>query len=200
MKNINFKNREDFIYDVSDRFDELYDLDKHNDIAIIAKYEDARRIIKLLLCIGYDLNSIDIHDDLYNGYTDEYIISIANIDGSIEIWCEPMKRGNEYITDESSLIYIMDNCSSKVIPYCKGDAVYEVSIGEERKCNCVGDNNCLSDSEYTYISRGNDGIPTGFRKSWWSEEDGVTCFSSYSHYSNDIDVLRDIAKEFDVKL
>lgn len=185
----------DRIIDTLNSFENEYD-----DLSIIAKYEDARQIIKELVQCGFDLKSIRIEDEECDGYDSEYIISISYSVDNYEIWCEPMLRDTGYLTCDSNATYIVDNCSSKVIPYCKGDTVYEVSIGEERKCNCVGDNNCLSDSEYTYISRGNDGIPTGFRKSWWSEEDGVTCFSSYSHYSNDIDVLRDIAKEFDVKL
>lgn len=61
---------------------------------------------------------------------------------------------------------------------------------------------CLdtNDSESTYVSRDKDGKPLGFTKSWSTSEDGITCYSSYSHYSNDVEMLKDIASKFGVKL
>ena len=67
----------------------------------------------------------------WENYHDEYLISLNN-DG---IWCEPMKLDGKYLTDESTITYILDNCSSKVIPYCKGKTVYEVTVGED-DCSC----------------------------------------------------------------
>ena len=60
MKNIYFDDFEDFACTVADTYDAL-DYDEE-DVAIIAKYEEARQIIKELLCLGYDLHSIDIDD------------------------------------------------------------------------------------------------------------------------------------------
>ena len=123
MKNLYFDDFEDFSCAVVDTYDAL-DYDEE-DVAIIAKYEEARQIVKELACIGYDLHSIDI-DDEFDGYNAEYIITLYDN----EIFCEPMLRENEYITDDSPVMYILDNCSSKVIPYCKGKTVYEVSVGD----------------------------------------------------------------------
>ena len=48
-----------------------------------------------------------------------------------------MLRENGYLTDESPVIYVLDNCSSKVIPHCKGKTVYEVTVGiEDNECEC----------------------------------------------------------------
>lgn len=47
-----------------------------------------------------------------------------------------MLRENGYLTDDSPVMYILDNCSSKVIPYCKGKTVYEVTVGEIEDCDC----------------------------------------------------------------
>ena len=53
------------------------------------------------------------------------------------IWIEKFKRENGYYEDESTITYILDNCSSKVIPYCKGKTVYEVTVGiDEDECGC----------------------------------------------------------------
>ena len=125
MKNLYFDDFEDFSCAVVDTYDAL-DYDEE-DVAIIAKYEEARQIVKELACIGYDLHSIDI-DDEFDGYNAEYIITLYDN----EIFCEPMLRENEYITDDSPVMYILDNCSSKVIPYCKGKIVYEVTERAER--------------------------------------------------------------------
>ena len=129
MKNLYFDDFEDFSCVIADTYDAL-DYDEE-DVAIIAKYEEARQIIKELLCLGYDINSLEIHDELWENYNSEFIISLY--DNSI--WCEPMLRENGYFEDDSPVIYVLDNCSSKVIPYCKGKTVYEVSVGDD-ECNC----------------------------------------------------------------
>lgn len=137
MDNLYFNDYEDFACDVADKYESIKD-DEYNDIAVVAKYEEARRLIKELLCIGYDLHSIEMHDDEWDGYDSEYIVSLYDN----EIWCEPMKRENGYITDDSPVIYILNNCSSKVISYCEGNNVYEVSISDD------------SDEEHDYTVNG----------------------------------------------
>ena len=130
MENLYFDDFEDFSCAIADTYDAL-DYDEE-DVAIIAKYEEARQIIKELLCLGYDIHSVEIHDYLWENYDAEFIISLY--DNSI--WCEPMLRENGYIEDDSPVIYVLDNCSSKVIPYCKGKTVYEVSVGDDECDDC----------------------------------------------------------------
>ena len=131
MRNLYFDDFEDLACDIADTYDVL-DYDEEEDIAIIAKYEEARQIIKELLCLGYDIHSVEIHDDLWENYDAEYVISLYDN----EVWCEPMLRENGYIEEYAPVIYVLDNCSSKVIPYCKGKTVYEVSIDEDDECGC----------------------------------------------------------------
>lgn len=127
MKQIHFNNYKDLASDISDKYDSLKSDDEYKDVSVIAKYEESRHIVKELLFIGYDIHSILMHDVEYDGYDNEYIISLFDN----EIWVEPMLRDNGYISDDSPIMYVLDNCSSKVIPYCKGKTVYEVAIGEE---------------------------------------------------------------------
>ena len=134
MKNLYFDNFEDFSCAVADRFDELYK-ENFEDIAVIAKPDEAKEIFKELVCMGYDICNITYERIDWDGYDDEYILSM-NHDG---IWLEKFKREDgKYLTDESTITYILDNCSSKVIPYCKGKNVYEVSVGidEDDECDC----------------------------------------------------------------
>ena len=130
MKNLYFDDFEDLACDITDTYDSL-DGEDFEDVAIIAKYEEARQIIKELLCLGYDIHSVEIHDDLWENYDAEYVISLY--DNSI--WCEPMLKENGYIEEYAPVIYVLDNCSSKVIPYCKGENVYEVTVGDD-ECGC----------------------------------------------------------------
>ena len=149
MKNLYFNDFEDLACSVSDTYASLKD-EGFDDIAIIAKYEEAKHIIKNLLCIGYDVHSIEIHDYLWDNYDAEFVISLYDN----KVWCEPFLRENGYINEESPVIYILDNCSSKVIPHCKGKNVYEVSVGiGEDYCNNHSECACKKDEKPTTASK-----------------------------------------------
>ena len=137
MKNLYFDNFEEFSCVIADRFDELYK-ENFEDIAVIAKPDEAKEIFKELVCMGYDICNITYERIDWDGYDDEYILSM-NHDG---IWLEKFKREDgKYLTDESTITYILDNCSSKVIPYCKGKIVYEVTVGKD-ECGCNDCEDC----------------------------------------------------------
>ena len=127
MKNLYFDDFEDLACAVADNFDEL-NKEKFEDIAVIAKPDETKEIFKELVCMGYDICNITYERIDWDFYDDEYILSM-NHDG---IWLEKFKRedGN-FLTDISTITYILDNCSSAVIPYCKGKTVYEVSVGDD---------------------------------------------------------------------
>ena len=59
-----------------------------SDISFIAKYDEAKEIISYLCKLEYDIAFCQLADPEYDGYIDEYIITIY--DG--EIWCEPLKE------------------------------------------------------------------------------------------------------------
>ena len=141
MQNIYFDDYSDLACDIADKFDMVKE--NFEDIAVIAKPDDVKEIFKELVCIGYDICNITYERIDWDGYDDEYILSM-NHDG---IWLEKFKREDgKYLIDESTITYILDNCSSKVIPYCKGKIVYEVSIGDECDCaECCGCCECDND-------------------------------------------------------
>ena len=152
MKNLYFDDFEDLACDIADNFDMVKD--DFGDIAIIAKYEEAKEIIAKLSCIGYSLESIRMSRPECKNYHEEYLISLNN-DG---IWCEEMKSDGKYLTDESTITYILDNCSSKVIPYCKEKIVYEVTIGDDEddcdssECACKKDEKPTTSKESYFIN------------------------------------------------
>ena len=137
MKNLYFDNFEDLACDIADKFDRL-DKENFEDIAVIAKPDEVKEIFKELVCMGYDICNITYERIDWDGYDDEYILSM-NHNG---IWLEKFKREDgKYLTDESTITYILDNCSSKVIPYCKGKIVYEVTVGDY-ECGCDDCDDC----------------------------------------------------------
>lgn len=139
MKNIYFDDFEDFSCVIADKFDRL-DKENFEDIAVIAKPDEVKEIFKELVCIGYDICNITYERIDWDGYDDEYILSM-NHEG---IWLEKFKiEEDKYLTDESTITYILDNCSSKVIPYCKGKNVYEVTVGDD-ECSCDECEECLT--------------------------------------------------------
>ena len=141
MRNLYFDDFEDLACDIADRFDRL-DKEEFEDIAVIAKPNEVKEIFKELVCMGYDICNITYEHIDWDGYDDEYILSM-NHDG---IWLEKFKREDgKYLTDESTITYILDNCSSKVIPCCKGKNVYEVTVGiDEDDCDCDDCEKCFT--------------------------------------------------------
>lgn len=141
MERLEFNDYEEFACEVADTFDSIRQNDDFDDIAIIAHYDDAKQIIREILCFGYDINSIELKDPKL-GYDDvPYVISVCGIDSENEVWCEPMIRNNgKYIDDESSIIYVLDNCSSEVLKHLDSECIFEVGIGDEcsyDKCECA---------------------------------------------------------------
>ena len=153
MERLEFNDYEEFACEVADTFDYIRKNDDFDDIAIIAHYDEAKHIIREILCLGYDLNSIELKDPEL-GYDDvPYIISVCGIDSEHEVWCEPMIRDNgEYIYDESSVIYVLDNCSSEVLKHLDSECIFEVGIGDD-ECSCDEcDCTCKKDEKPTTTS------------------------------------------------
>lgn len=180
MKRIEFDTYEDFVCEVVDKLEVVREIDEYGGISIIAKYNEANNIIKELICMEYDIASIHIENEEYGEYCDEYIISI-NVGENMRVWCEPFKRDDKYITDESTITFVMDDCSSACVPNCKGKVVLEVGIGDE--CDCNEENEITIESD-------NDMHGFSVNK---SDECGNYY---YSFYSTDKDLVSEIAKMF----
>ena len=136
MERLEFNDYEEFACEVADTFDDIHYDDDFNDIAIIAHYDDAKHIIREILSLGYDLNTIELNNPT-SGYDDvPYVVSVCGIDSEHEVWCEPMIHDNgQYINDESSVIYVLDNCSSEVLKHLDSEHIFEVEI-EDDECSC----------------------------------------------------------------
>lgn len=139
IKTLHFEDYENFACAVSDVYDRVKSDDEYNSVDVVAKYEDAKEIIREFVGIGYDIAFInELANPEWDGYDDAFVVSLLDD----EIWCEPVKRKDGYIFVEADVVYIFDNCNSKIIPKIESDEVYEVGIGYEYD-NCDGDcENC----------------------------------------------------------
>ena len=143
MERLEFNNYEEFACEVADTFDDICKNDDFDDIAIIAHYDEAKQIIREILCLGYDINSIELKNPELGYYDVPYIISVCGIESEYEVWCEPMVRDNgEYIDDESSVIYVLDNCSSEVLKHLDSECIFEVGVDDA--CECDECEECLT--------------------------------------------------------
>ena len=184
MKRVKFENFEEFVYDIIDKYEAL--TDEFGDVSIVAKYNEANAIIKELACAGYDIASVDLHREEFENYWDEYAISL-NSDG---IWCEKFKRKNGYFDNDSNVIYVMGNCSSKVIPYCNSYSIYEVSVYDDSEDN---------EEAFLEYSKDNDGDTHDFTVSR-SDDNGYHSYSYYTSEPLSQKDIQDIMKTFGFSL
>lgn len=188
IKTLHFEDYEDFACAVSDVYDRVKSNDEYNSVDVVAKYEDAKEIIRELVGIGYGIAFIDgFGNPEWVGYDDAFAVSLLDN----EIWCEPVKRKDSYIFVEANVVYIFDDCNSKIIPKIEADEVYEVEVGNEYD-DCDGDcENCPAhDETYLHTSEDGDGNTHGFTA---SRADGDS-YMSYSYYSSDELSHEDIQK------
>lgn len=172
MERLEFNDYEEFACEVADTFDDICKNDDFDDIAIIAHYDDAKYIIREILCLGYNINSIELKNPEL-GYDDvPYIISVCGIESEHEVWCEPMIRDNgKYIDDESSIIYVLDNCSSEVLKHLYSECIFEVGIGDdcscdECECACKKDEKPTTTSKESYFINGKSVDKSEFDKKY----------------------------------
>lgn len=188
IKTLHFEDYEDFACAVADTYDRVKSDDKYNSVDVVAKYEDTKEIIRELVGMGYGIAFInELADPEYDGYDDAFIISLLDD----EIWREPVKRKNGYIFVEADVVYIFDDCNSKIVPKIESDEIYEVEIGNEYDdCDGVCENCPAHDETYLHTSEDEDGNAHGFTA---SRSDGDS-YISYSYYSSDELSHEDIQK------
>lgn len=152
IKTLHFEDYEDFACAVSDVYDRVKSDDEYNSVDVVAKYEDAKEIIRELIGIGYGIAFIDgFGNPEWDDYDDAFVISLLDD----EIWCEPVKRKDGYIFVDAEVVYIFDNCNSKIIPKIEADEVYEVEIGDfDYDCENCDYHDMTTTSSATYAVNG----------------------------------------------
>lgn len=184
------------IEDIADLYiDCLYNTDKT--VGMIANFELINYVFEQLLDLDetsvMNLDFVDCDPD------DEFMLKVNDYG---HITAVPLDFYERMSDCDPIFISMEGDVSQCTIDWYVNNDNRVILFGLEDEENEESETTCLdtSDSESTYVSRGKDGTPLGFTKSWSTSEDGVTCYSSYSHYSNDLGMLKDIASKFGVKL
>lgn len=139
MRKLEFDDFQEFACEIADMYEDIRSNDRYDDVSVIAKYDEAVEVVKELLCLGYGLYCCELHAPEWDGYNDEYMISL--MDG--DLYVEPARRDDGYLDEESCVTYVMDNCSSKALAHITSPIQYEVSIPECQDCD--GDcENCFA--------------------------------------------------------
>ena len=132
---------------------------------------------------------------------------MLSVDDDGDLVVQPVVDFKDKYFSSMETVYIsMDgDVSQDVIDNCIDRDVNVILFGYEEdcdcdECQCACTDKDTDDSESTHISRDKHGNPLGFSKTWSTVRDGVHCYSSYSHYSSDVDMLRSIASDFGVRL
>lgn len=154
IKILHFKDYKSFSRTISNAYYRVKSDDEYNSLDFVAKYEDAKGIIRELIGMGYGIAFInEFANPEWDGYNDAFVVSLLDD----EIWCEPVKRDDGYIFIEADVVYIFDDCNSKIIPKIEADEVYEVEINDDcdgdcEDCDCYDVNTA---SSATYKVNGN---------------------------------------------
>ena len=184
-------------------------------VSAVCHYEIATALLSELIQSEVSIGQIDLTNE-WTGYDKEYFVYI--VDGCVS--CEPAFRSvndgghDKYLEMGADIMYVHQDCNSKVLKYIDCDKIFEFSVEEldgidEDEMCCSGCADCEdTDDEITThhsnsvtVSRDKFGTPTGFTKSWFRDNgDGVSQYSSYSYYCNDEDILRDLAQDLGVEL
>ena len=142
MNNLHFNDLKDATYSFAEKYEEISSIDELDDIVIVAKYEEAKKIIEELVYHGYGISEINLNSVQVNHYEKEFAITLMF--GSIG--CLPLYENGDYIDVECDNIFLMDNCAARIIKHLKGKNIFDVSIDDEienehedDECGCYCD-------------------------------------------------------------
>ena len=202
-------------------------------VSAVCHYELATALLSELIQSDIPIGQIDISDYEWSGYDREYMITIMDGNVYCNQACGRKVDGyskDEYIESSSDIVYVHQDCNSKILKYIDCDEIYEFSIYDvddfddfDYNCfdcgheNCSCDGFCLDEdndngdeeddgtisycSDSSTVSKDKNGKPTGFTRSWSiTDEDGTYQSTTYSYYCSNEDMLRKAAKNFDVEL
>ena len=185
------------IEDIYDVVELVYDnAASGHEATFIGLRDDVSAFLKELILYGYDdisLVRIDLEPEELDGYDKEYYVSLNK---DMELWCcKAYDYEHEcYLYDETDVVLIADDCNSKIIERIDCDSIREVGYDVDEP-ECEEKNH----SEETRVAVDDNGIVRGFEKIWTSQENGMTYKTTYTHYSNNQDMLKQLMENFNIK-
>lgn len=130
---IHFENFSDMLENIFEAIDESED---YISATIVGKYKEISEILNLVIsCYAVEIGDISLCSKDCNGYKDEYALAVFNDeDRGVVVCCSPLMTERGYCGYGGDIVYILDNCNSKVQHSCEDEAKF-VIIGEN-ECSC----------------------------------------------------------------
>lgn len=169
-----------------------------NEATFIGLYDDVAELLRVLpICCdgGIDFIRIDLEPVELDGYEKEYYVSLNK---DMELWCcKAYDYEREcYLFDETDIVLIADDCNSKIIERVDYDSIFEIGYNFDEQ----GYEDETSRHEViTRVATDETGKLRGFEKSWETKEDGMTYHHTYSFYSSDQEMLKNMLENFNIK-
>ena len=131
--------------DFSDMLDNIFEaIDESEDYisaTIVGKYKEIGEILNLVIsCYAVEIGDISLCSEDCNGYKDEYALTIFNDeDRGVVVCCSPLKTDRGYCGYGGDIVYILENCNSKVQYACEDEEKFVIIDDEECDCKCPCD-------------------------------------------------------------
>lgn len=149
----------EYVEDFADYLVDRVELDEELCVSVVGKFEEIKDIIKELFCATeVDFEYLNLESPILSGYDDEYVLDCWYVDGVMQIGCEPAKRDGKYLRLAGDETYLLENCSSKIIPLCEGSELYFVNLDDEcdyddNCCKCCECDCCCRDTEIADLEK-----------------------------------------------
>lgn len=131
MHTLKCKNIEELVEVVVETYELLHDCDRN--VSFVAKYDNAKEILKELVFYDYDIKFIELADPEWDNYEDEYVISIV----CDEVFCEKLKLSGRYCMLSPKFVFFDEDANSKCIKYFESDMKYEFQLTDEEEDNDI---------------------------------------------------------------
>lgn len=154
------KNNDIFFEDIEELADYIVDEIENDDskfIAVIAKFDEAKEVLKSIMAYdNVDFEIIQIESPEIDNYKDEFVVSVWSNNGIIEVGCEKlMGEDGDYLIPGGDIVFLFDDCSSKIIPLCEDSELYFVNIDCDCDCDGECDKHCCGCRDYDDIYEAN---------------------------------------------
>lgn len=193
MTTLNYESIEEFCEEVNECIETVHNTNEDKYVSVVAKYEEAKQIIRELIYYDYEIAQIEVNDPNWDDYDAEYEISVING----KIFCSKMKSNDKYLASYASVVFFMEDVNSKCIKsFPESVFEYEVQIDDDCDCN-IEDKDCEDGDSSSFLPCcENDGLH-GFTYSR-SNDNGYVSHSFYSTECLKPDILKSISDILDL--
>ena len=194
MKRLEFNTTQDFIDSILEQWD---DADDDLFMSVFGKFDAIKNIFESMIKNDIHIDII-VNLDSDDSYCEEFVLSMTKDGINVEkAWHEE----NEYHTagylrfDNETIAYIHEDCNSKLLSAISTPLKYEFAIGNEDDFD-----NMIHQTESDSVFKDNNGNPTGFSKTWNTIGNGISTYTSFTHFNTNLEELKQKAAEFNVDL